>query len=178
MNAMSTTDDRGGAFGQADVLDLAFLYELLHLRHGNFDGSVGIDAMQVKQIQAVDIQSAQRILALPPNEVRGAVRDDMERGNEPKLDARFRGDDNVLAGDLVEGVADDLFLTDDRGRETEKTPGVDKDVQVGGVPESDAVGVDFLEEGDDFVVGKFCAVGGGETHAAVTHAGDHQTLGT
>lgn len=83
-----------------------------------------------------------------------------------------------MAADFAKSVADDLFLTDDRGRETEKTPGVEEGVDVGSVPKSDAFCVDFLEEGDDFIIREFSAVGSGKTHAAVTHSGDHQTLGT
>lgn len=132
--------------------------------------------MQVEQVEIVDVETAERILALFADEVGRAVGDKMDGGEGADFDASLGGDDDVLAADLVERVADDLLLTDDGGGETKETPRVEEGVNVGGVPQSDTASVNLFEEGDDVVVWELGAVGCGEAHAAVAHLGDNEAL--
>ena len=70
---MGATDGLHIGFGEAKVLHLALLDQFLHGSCDVFDGHVGIDAVLVEDVNAVDVQTLQRCCGNLLDVLRAAV---------------------------------------------------------------------------------------------------------
>ena len=138
LHGVSAADGLCACFGEAEVLYLACLDQILDGAGGFFDGRIGIDAMLVEEVDGVGLQTLERAFDDLLDVVGAAV------GGCPLavvvgigLESELGGDDDVFA-EGSESFADDFFV--DVGA-----------VDFGGVEEGDAA----LDGGADELDG-FC----------------------
>lgn len=152
----------GTAFAQAQVLDLALVLQLLHGLDGGFDGLAGVQSMGVVQVDLVDAQPPQRLVAGLPH-VLGLV----PHGSRARLGidkiAKLGGQEDVLAlaRVVLEPLAQEILAVA---------------VHVGRVPEPLARVVDVVEHGEALLVRLGCAVEGAEAHGAEAQGRDFRSI--
>ena len=122
LDGVGASDRRGGCFGQAEVLDLAGVDQLVDRSGDVFDRDVGVDAVLVEQVERVDLEPLEGGFGDLLDVFGSARQADLATvvvEGEPEL----RGDHDLTA-ERGEGFADELFV-DERA------------VDLGGVEERD-----------------------------------------
>jgi hypothetical protein len=157
LNGMGAPDRLHACFGKAEVLDLAFLDQLLH-RGGNvFDRHVRINAVLIEEIDAVGLQALERGLGDLPDVLRPAVKARLcVSGFEAEL-----GGDHDLITEWGEGFADELLV----GERT---------VSFRGIEEGDATLDGRLNKSDPLLLVGSRTVAKAQSHAAQPDGRDFQ----
>ena len=149
-----------GDLGEADVPDLALVLQVLELADLVLHGDVGVDAVQLEQVDPVDLELAQAQLGLLAEVRRPPDRDPAVRPlpGQPGL-----GGDHQVVGVRVQRLRDELL--GDVGA-----------VGVGGVDEGDAELAGSPEQPDRLVVvlGRTPDAGPGDPHRAEAQPDDVQ----
>ena len=122
LDGVGAADDVDAGFGQAEVGDLAGVDELLDGAGDVLDRHVGVDAVLVEQVDAVDVQPAQGVLDGGADVLGAAVQAGGAAAveGEPEL-----GGDHDLVADRSQRLADELLVGE-------------RPVDLGGVEEGDA----------------------------------------
>ena len=98
LDGMGAADGLRARFGEAEVLDLALLDQLLHRPGHVFDRHVGVDAVLIEQIDDVGLQPLERGLGDLLDMLRPAVEAARSgRGCRIDVEAELRGDHHLLA---------------------------------------------------------------------------------
>ncbi|MNT23832.1 hypothetical protein D3C72_1592710 [compost metagenome] len=105
---MRTANGLRACLRQAEVLDLAFANQVLHHPGDVLDRYVRIDAVLVKQIDVIGLQSTQRALDRNPD-VLGAAVKNLLLIVVAKGEAKLGGDDHLIAH-RCQGFAHHLFV--------------------------------------------------------------------
>ena len=158
---VGAADGGRGGFGEAEVLHLSRVDELRHGSDGVFDGSVGIDAVLVVEVDVIDAETLQGGVAGLLDVLRFAG-DGPEAGIIFLADVGELGREEDLVTARFDGAADELLVVTDT-------------VHVGGVEEV-AAEVECAEDGGGGFSIVALAVELTHTHAAETHAGDDCAL--
>src|SRR3984885_13810816 len=138
MNFRGAAESVGASFGKTGGAGLAFVFYLGPRPDSFFDGSFGVDAVLVVEIDRVDAETAETAFAGLADVVGLAA--DAASGGILGIadDTEFRGEDDFVAL-AVDGVSDELFV------------GV-RSVGVGSVEEIDAEFESAVNRGNGFGV--------------------------
>ncbi len=127
----------GGGLGEAEMEDLACFDQARHGADGVFDGSIGIDAMLVVEIDVIDVEALQAGIAGFADVVGLAV-DGADAGVAGIADDAELGGEHDLVAPALDGASDEFF--------------VGGAIHVGGIEEGDAEFEGAMDGGDGFVV--------------------------
>ena len=155
-------DGADSGLGQAEVVHLAGLDELLDRAGDVLDGDVGVDPVLVEQVDGVGAQSSQGAVDGGADVV-GPARDARLGAVLVEGEAELGGDDDVVA-DRLQCLADELLV-------------VERAVDLGGVEEGDAAVDRSAQERDHLVPWGSRAEGLAHAHAAEAEGGDLEASG-
>jgi len=158
MDCVGSSDRGRRRFGQPDVLDLAFLNQLLQLTNGDLDGHRRVDAVLVVEVDAVDAEPPEATLARRPKICRVA-----SDSPDVRRDAELGGHLHLLLRRAMECLADEDLV------------GV-RAVGVGGVEEGDPGRDGVAEQRHHVGLGLALAVRRRHAHAAQALRRDLQPL--
>ena len=91
---MGAADGLHARFGEAEVLDLAFLNQFLHRARHVFDGHVRVDAVLIEQVDDVDLEPLERAFDGLLDVLRPAVQ---ARRTRPRDRLPLRSNPNLVA---------------------------------------------------------------------------------
>ena len=126
LDGVGPTDRLHARLGEAEVLDLAFLNQLLHRPRHVLDGHVRVDAMLIEQVDGLDLEPLERALDDLLDVLRPAVQARLPRPLvvSAEVEPELGGDDHLPA-EGGEGLAHQLLVRE-------------RAVDLGGVEERDA----------------------------------------
>src|SRR5215210_2851364 len=154
---MGAPDRLHACFGKAEVLNLAFLDQLLHRAGHVFDRHIRIDAVLIEEIDAVGLQALERGLGHLPDVLWPAVKARLcVSGFEAEL-----GGDHHLITEWGEGFADELLV----GERT---------VSFRGIEEGDAALDGRLDQSHPLLLVGSRTVAKAQSHAAQPDGRDFQ----
>ena len=97
LDRVRAADRLHACFGQAEVLDLAFLDQVLHRAGHVFDRHVRIDAVLIEQIDALDLEPLERGLGDLSDVLRPAVQATLLARLRIEVEPELGGDHHLLA---------------------------------------------------------------------------------
>ena len=148
-------------FGQAEVLDLPLLDQVLHRPRHVLDRHRGIDAMLVVEVDGFDAEPLQRPFGAAPDDLGPAVHELLPALD---LDAELGGDDHSLA-DRSQRFTDELFVRE-------------RPVDLRGVEERDATVDGGPQQRDHLGLVRGRSVAMAHAHAAETDGRDFEAAAT
>jgi hypothetical protein len=161
LDGVGTTDRLHAGFREAEVLDLAFLDEVLHRSRHVFDRHVRVDAVLIEHIDRIDPEAPERALGDLLDVLRPAIQANPPR---PALGIEFEpelGGDHHLSAERSEGFAHKFFVRE-------------RAVDFGGVEEGDAAIDGRPKECDHLLLVCRRAVRKAHSHAAEPDRRDFQ----
>ena len=161
LDGVGATDRLHACFGEAEVLDLAFLNQVLHRSRHVLDRHVRVDAVLIEQVDGIDLEPLERGLGDLLDVLRPAVQADPARpavGIE--LEPELGGDHHLLA-ERGEGFAHELLVRE-------------RAVDLGGVEERDAAFDGRPNQRDHLLLVRGRAVAEAHAHAAEPEGRDFQ----
>ena len=160
MDRVGAADGLGADFRQADEAHFAGRNQRRHGADGVLDRHLGVDPVQIEQVDHVGAETLERTLDGTAGIVGAAIKTgeagrDLEVGCDPETE--FRRDDEVAAS-ARDGAADQLLV-------------VVRTIDLGGIEEGDAQFAGAMDRGDGLCVVAL-PIGRGHAHAAEAEGGD------